>query len=65
MSSYAVLAGHITVGEGAIIGGFSAIHQFCRVGKYAFLGGGSGVTKDLPPYMAAASSGSTRYGRSQ
>ena len=57
LSSYAVLAGHISVGEGAIIGGLSAIHQFCRVGCYAFLGGGSGVAKDLPPFMSAASSG--------
>lgn len=58
LSSYAVLAGHVVVGEGAIIGGLSAIHQFCRIGQYAFLGGGSGVVKDLPPYMAGASSGS-------
>ncbi len=58
LSSYAVLAGHVSVGEGAIIGGLSAIHQFCRIGQYAFLGGGSGVVKDLPPYMAGASSGS-------
>ncbi len=58
LSSYAVLAGHVHVGEGAIIGGLSAIHQFTRVGDYAFLGGGSGVVKDLPPFMAAASSGS-------
>ena len=58
LSSYAVLAGHVVVGEGAIIGGLSAIHQFCRVGRYAFLGGGSGVVKDLPPFMAGASSGS-------
>jgi len=52
MSSYAVLAGHITIGEGAIIGGLSAIHQFCRVGAHAFLGGFSGLSKDMPPYMA-------------
>lgn len=58
LSSYAVLAGHVHIGEGAIIGGLSAIHQFCRIGEYAFLGGGSGVVKDLPPFMAGASSGS-------
>ena len=58
LSSYAVLAGHVSVGAGAIIGGLSAIHQFVRVGAHAFLGGGSGVVKDLPPYMAGASSGS-------
>jgi UDP-N-acetylglucosamine acyltransferase len=58
LSSYAVLAGHITVGEGAIVGGLSAVHQFGRIGKFAFLGGGSGASKDMPPYMAGASSGS-------
>lgn len=57
LSSYTVLAGHVTVGEGAIIGGLSAIHQFCRVGAYAFLGGGARVSKDVPPFMAAASVG--------
>ncbi|MGL4209880.1 MAG: acyl-ACP--UDP-N-acetylglucosamine O-acyltransferase [Candidatus Adiutrix sp.] len=57
LSSYVVLAGHITVGEGAIIGGLSAIHQFSRIGKYSFIGGGSGINKDIPPYIAGASNG--------
>jgi UDP-N-acetylglucosamine acyltransferase len=55
MSSYSVLAGHITIGEGAIIGGMTAVHQFCRVGDHAFLGGFSALSKDLPPYMMAGS----------
>ncbi|MDR2935295.1 MAG: acyl-ACP--UDP-N-acetylglucosamine O-acyltransferase [Candidatus Adiutrix sp.] len=54
MSSYAVLAGHITIGEGAIIGGLTGIHQFCRVGAHAFIGGFSGLSKDMPPYMCGA-----------
>ena len=54
LSSYAVLAGHIHVGLGAIIGGLSAIHQFTRIGEHAFLGGASSISKDLPPYIAAA-----------
>lgn len=58
LSSYAVIAGHVSIGQGAIIGGLSAIHQFGRVGRYAFVGGGSGLSKDWPPYMAGASSGS-------
>lgn len=57
LSSYAVLAGHIQVGAGAIVGGLTAVHQFCRIGQYAFIGGSSGVSKDIPPYMAAASNG--------
>lgn len=55
LSSYAVLAGHVVVGDGAIISGLSAIHQFVHVGRHSFVGGCSGVTKDVPPYMAGAS----------
>jgi UDP-N-acetylglucosamine acyltransferase len=40
----------VTVGDGAIIGGLSAIHQFVRVGEYAMIGGMSGVEKDVIPY---------------
>lgn len=47
----ATLAGHITVGDFATIGGLSAVHQFVRIGPYAFVGGASGVVKDVPPYM--------------
>jgi UDP-N-acetylglucosamine acyltransferase len=54
MSSYAVLAGHISVGEHAIISGSSAVHQFVRLGRYCFLGGMTGATKDVPPYMIVA-----------
>jgi UDP-N-acetylglucosamine acyltransferase len=54
LSSYAVLAGHITVGDRAIISGSSAVHQFVRLGTHSFLGGMTGATKDVPPYMIAA-----------
>ncbi|MCY7294313.1 acyl-ACP--UDP-N-acetylglucosamine O-acyltransferase [Alteromonas sp. a30] len=45
------LAGHVKVGDGAILGGLSAVHQFCHIGAYCFAGGGSIVLKDLPPYV--------------
>ncbi|MDR1050599.1 MAG: acyl-ACP--UDP-N-acetylglucosamine O-acyltransferase [Deltaproteobacteria bacterium] len=54
LSSYAVLAGHVQVGDRAIVSGSSAVHQFCRLGAHSFLGGMTGVTKDVPPYMIAA-----------
>lgn len=54
MSNAATLAGHVTVESGAILGGFSAVHQFSRIGKNAFVGGMSGVSMDVPPYMLAA-----------
>lgn len=47
------LAGHIDVEDYAIIGGMSAVHQFVHVGKHTMVGGGSMVTKDIPPYSKA------------
>ncbi len=46
----ATLAGHVTVGEWAIIGGLSAVHQFVRIGKHAMVGGKTGVEGDVIPY---------------
>lgn len=46
----ATLAGHVTVEDWAIIGGLSAVHQFCRIGKHAMIGGMSGVENDVIPY---------------
>ncbi len=54
MSNNATLAGHIIIGDYATVGGLSAIHQFARVGEYAFIGGKTGVPKDVPPYVIAA-----------
>ena len=46
----ATLAGHVLVEDFANIGAFSGVHQFCRVGRYAFIGGYSVVTKDALPF---------------
>jgi UDP-N-acetylglucosamine acyltransferase len=54
MSNVATLGGHITVGDHAILGGLVAVHQFVRIGAYAFLGGKSGVDRDVPPFMRTA-----------
>jgi len=51
MSNVATLAGHVTVGDRAVIGGLVAIHQFCRVGKFSMTGGCSKVVQDIPPFM--------------
>jgi UDP-N-acetylglucosamine acyltransferase len=48
------LAGHVTVGDYAIWGGFSGAHQFARVGAHAFIANNTGVAKDVPPYFMAA-----------
>ena len=48
----ATLAGHVEVQDNATIGALSAVHQFCRVGRYAFLGGFTAANKDCLPYMS-------------
>ena len=53
MSNVATLAGHIQVEDRAVIGGLAAVHQFCRVGTMAIIGGCSKVVQDVPPYMLA------------
>ncbi|MCC6025898.1 MAG: acyl-ACP--UDP-N-acetylglucosamine O-acyltransferase [Caldimicrobium sp.] len=51
MANGATLAGHVRVGKRVVMGGFSAVHQFCRIGAYAFIGAMSGVDKDVPPFV--------------
>jgi UDP-N-acetylglucosamine acyltransferase len=53
MANGATLAGHILIEDCAIIGGLAAVHQFCRVGTYAIIGGLTGVLLDIPPYTKA------------
>ena len=53
MANGATLAGHILIEDCAIIGGLVAVHQFCRVGTYAIIGGLTGVLLDIPPYTKA------------
>lgn len=47
----ATLAGHVKIGNFAILGGLSAIHQFCHMGDHAMAGGGSIITKDIAAYV--------------
>ncbi|MEW6596121.1 MAG: acyl-ACP--UDP-N-acetylglucosamine O-acyltransferase [Pseudomonadota bacterium] len=46
----ATLAGHVQVGDFVFMGGLCAVHQFTRIGRYSFIGGGGIVTKDIIPY---------------
>jgi UDP-N-acetylglucosamine acyltransferase len=50
----ASLAGHVEVGDWVILGGLTAVHQFARIGAHAFLGGGSILSRDVPPYVMVA-----------
>lgn len=50
----ASLAGHVDVHDYAILGGFTLIHQFCKIGSHVITAVGSVVFKDIPPYVTAA-----------
>jgi len=45
------LAGHVQLGDWVIMGGFSGVHQFCKVGAHAFIANNAAVTRDVPPYI--------------
>jgi UDP-N-acetylglucosamine acyltransferase len=47
----ASLAGHVTIEDHVILGGFSLVHQFCSLGAHCFTAFGSGIAKDIPPYV--------------
>jgi UDP-N-acetylglucosamine acyltransferase len=53
LSGFAGLAGHVHVEDHAILSGYVAVHQFCRIGKLAMIGGASKVRQDVPPFMMA------------
>ncbi len=61
-ASGAQAAGHVHIGDWAILGGMSGIHQFCHIGAHAFIGGGSIVVKDVPPYVMAHGSHAVPHG---
>jgi UDP-N-acetylglucosamine acyltransferase len=54
LANNATLAGHVHVGDWAIIGGLTGVHQFCSVGAHAMVGFQSHVSQDVPPYMTVA-----------
>ncbi len=53
IANSSALAGHVVVEDHVIFGGLSGVHQFSRVGQYAFISGGAMVTMDVPPYCCA------------
>lgn len=52
----ATLAGHVEIGDWVILGGFTGVHQFCKIGAHAFTGMGSMINADVPPYVTVAGS---------
>ncbi len=50
-SNNAQLAGHVVVGDWAILSGFAGVHQFCKIGAHAFVGMYTSLTQDVPPFV--------------
>jgi UDP-N-acetylglucosamine acyltransferase len=58
----ATLAGHVHVGDWAILGGFTGVHQFVRVGAHSFCGVGTVLLQDLPPYVTVSGNPAQPHG---
>lgn len=58
----ASLAGHVTVGDYAVLGGFSLVHQYCRIGAHCITGIGTVCLQDVPPYIIAAGNRAVPHG---
>ncbi|MCX6565648.1 MAG: acyl-ACP--UDP-N-acetylglucosamine O-acyltransferase [Candidatus Aminicenantes bacterium] len=56
----ATLGGHCVIGDSALIGAMSGVHQFCRIGRFSFMGGGSMITQDVLPFCRVAGQRPTR-----
>ena len=62
MANCATLAGHVFVHDWAILGGFSKVHQFCRIGAHSFCGMNVDLTRDVPPFVMVAGTPPAPYG---
>jgi UDP-N-acetylglucosamine acyltransferase len=62
LSNNAQIAGHVSVGDWAIIGAMSGVHQFVKIGEHAMLGGASAVVQDVPPFLMAAGNKAEPHG---
>jgi len=58
----ATLAGHVTVGDYAILGGFTGVHQFCRIGAHTMIGIAAVIRQDVPPFLTIAGNPAAPFG---
>jgi UDP-N-acetylglucosamine acyltransferase len=56
------LAGHVSIGDFAILGGFTGVHQFCTIGAHSMTAVGTVLLQDLPPYVMAAGNTAQPFG---
>lgn len=62
IANYTGLSGHVEIDDQAVVGGLTGIHQFCRIGRLAMVGGYSKVIKDIPPFVMADGQPARLYG---
>lgn len=62
LANNATLAGHVQVDDHAILGGFTGVHQFCKVGAHSFAAVGSVIVKDVVPYVMVAGQNASVHG---
>ena len=62
LSSNAQMAGHVIIGDWAIVGGMSGVHQFVKIGEHSMLGGASALVQDVPPFVIAAGNKAVPHG---
>lgn len=62
MANNASIAGHVHVGDWAILGGMSGVHQFCHIGAHSFVAANALVLKDIPPFVMASGHGAAPFG---
>lgn len=58
----ASIAGHVSVGDNAILGGFTIVHQFCRIGSHSFTAMGTVLLRDVPPYVMVSGHSAEPHG---
>lgn len=61
-SNNASLAGHVHVSDWVIMSGFAAVHQFCKIGKHAFVGMNTSLTQDVPPFVLVSGNPAAAHG---
>lgn len=61
-ANYSGIAGHVRVGDWAVLGASTLVHQFVRIGAHSFTGMGTILDRDLPPYVRAAGNRAQAYG---
>jgi len=61
-SNNAQLAGHVHVGDWAILSGYCGVHQFCKIGEHAFIGMYTSLTQDVPPFVLVSGNPAEAHG---